>query len=100
MTVLLAADGFLNVVVLLEIDERLHTISLRESWYETVAVFAHAPIEVAGDADIERAIAFAREDIDEVSVFSLHDANLSVIPGARGSPSGHPGPSIRAAGGS
>ena len=54
---LLSLDCEANIVVLFKIDELLQVVLLRETAYQTIAMFMAAPDEVAGDADVKRTIA-------------------------------------------
>jgi hypothetical protein len=54
---LLSLDRGANIVMLFKIDELLQVILLRETAYQTIAMFMAAPDEVAGDADVKRTIA-------------------------------------------
>jgi len=65
---LLAQNRLVHVAVLLEVDEQLHRVSLGESGHQAFAMLMSAADQVIGVADVEGAIATAREDVDEVRV--------------------------------
>src|SRR5262245_30104915 len=65
LDLLLANDGGLRSLVRLVPDQALHTVFLGEALEPLVPMLPHATIGVAGDADIERAVFPAGEDVDD-----------------------------------
>src|SRR3546814_1809978 len=63
---LLAADGRLDAVKHIEIDEGLHAVPLREAVDEPLAMLIDAAWQVVCHADVERAIGPAGKTIDVV----------------------------------
>ena len=61
---LLALNGGGDALMPFHPDEAFHAIFFREAFDEALLVFFHATPEIAGHADIERAIALARQNID------------------------------------
>src|SRR6185437_369939 len=59
----LAGDGFVDVAVGFEPDETVDTIFLGEAFDQVVLVFPRATQDIVGDADVERSVAFAGEDV-------------------------------------
>src|SRR5690349_17386979 len=83
LQLLLEMDGLRDVAETLEVDKAVHAISLREAGSLPRPVLGDAPLQRVGDADVERAFALPRKDVDPVGAVLSHLAILptGVIPG-------------------
>jgi hypothetical protein len=70
---LLASDRRFHGRVLLEPDEQLDAVLLREPAHEAVTVLLDAGEEVGRDAGVERAVPLRREQIDGGREIVMHD---------------------------
>jgi hypothetical protein len=57
--------GFKNGIERLEIDQQVDTVFPCEAGNELGLMLSHAPRQIIGDADIERSVSLAGEDVDE-----------------------------------
>jgi hypothetical protein len=73
---LLTLDRGANIVMLFKIDELLQVILLRETEYQTVAMFIAAPDEVAGDADVKRTIAAAGHYVNKAATHRTNQQDV------------------------
>ena len=62
---MLTSTGFENGSVRLEIDEPINTVLPREARNDLGLMFRHAPSQIIGHADIQRAVFLAGENLDE-----------------------------------
>ena len=57
-------DGVLEIVELLEINQSVNTVFLREAFDDVFAMLPHASNKIVGHANIERAANPACENVD------------------------------------
>jgi hypothetical protein len=62
--ILFALDRGADVIVNLKIDQPLQSVLFRETSQKAFAMFADAPNEVSGDADVKRPIRSIGEDVN------------------------------------
>src|SRR5260370_36388877 len=61
---LLPGDRRIHLFEHLVVHQRLAAVPGRKAWRQALPVLEHALREIGSDADVQRAIAFARQDID------------------------------------
>jgi hypothetical protein len=66
LQLLLARYGFLRQCERLHMDEAVHTIFLDEFRAATAAMLLKPDPQIVGDADVERSVPAAGEDIDVI----------------------------------
>jgi hypothetical protein len=81
-----SGNGYRHVVLLLPPDEELAAVSLGKTRDAPLPVIETAREEIAGDAEIKCAVAFACNDVDGEEIVARHRRTLhkpisSVIPG-------------------
>src|SRR5579863_3129409 len=61
-------NRFADILEHFVVHEHLHTVFFRETGDKALSVFPDTPSEAVCDADIERAISLARENINEIGL--------------------------------
>ena len=69
--------------MLLEIHELINAVVTRKSVDNSGFMLADTPGKIVGNADIERAIALAREDVDVVAIVQRIKPLRGAYPGSR-----------------
>lgn len=67
---LFAKDGFVDLLMRLEIHERLHAVPLRKTLNQALAMFLNTTKKIVGDANVKRAVALAGENVDIIAMIS------------------------------
>ena len=62
--VFLTLDGIADVFVSLGIDQPIQSLSFREAFRDTFAVFPNSPRKIVGHAHIKRAVRSVRHDVN------------------------------------
>jgi hypothetical protein len=63
LEILFPLQGVANIVVKFAVRQTFESVPLRKPVGDALAMFPHASSQIAGDADIERALRFVRHDV-------------------------------------